>query len=125
MVQAAAVLKSFKKKIILTDVENFEWIDKKINMLTMNLNNIYKNKVDIFIINHALHHCPNPAKCLKLISKYLKKGGLILINEPETSFSLKIIQMITRDEAWSYKKDIFDTSKNLFKANDPFFQILL
>ena len=29
--------------------------------------------------------------------------------------------MITRDEAWSYNKDIFDTTKNLFKANDPWF----
>ena len=33
--------------------------------------------------------------------KYLKKGGLILINEPETSFALKLIQIITRDEGWS------------------------
>ncbi len=110
-----------KEKIILTDVIKFKWIDKKINMLTMNLSNSYKKKVDVFIFNHSLHHCPNPAKCLKLINKYLRKGGLILINEPETSFFLKLIQMITRDEAWSYNKDIFDTTKNLFKANDPWF----
>lgn len=109
------------EKIILTDVINYKWIDKNINMLKMNLGNNFKNKVDVFIFNHALHHCPNPAKCLKLINKYLKKGGLILINEPETSFSLKLIQMITQDEAWSYKKNIFNTSKNLFKDNDPWF----
>ena len=109
------------EKIILTDVISYKWIDKKINMHKMNLGSAYKNKVDVFIFNHALHHCPNPAKCLKLINIYLKKGGLILINEPETSFSLKLIQMITRDEAWSYKKNIFNTSKNLFKDNDPWF----
>ena len=109
------------EKIILTDVIKFKWINKKINMLRMNLSSTYKKKVDIFIFNHSLHHCPNPAKCLKLINKYLKKGGLVLINEPETSFSLKLIQMITRDEAWSYRKDIFDITKNLFKANDPWF----
>ncbi len=109
------------EKIILTDVIKFKWVNKKINMLRMNLSSTYKKKVDIFIFNHSLHHCPNPAKCLKLINKYLKKGGLVLINEPETSFSLKLIQMITRDEAWSYKKDIFDITKNLFKANDPWF----
>ena len=109
------------EKIILTDVIKFEWIHKKIDMLSMNLSSTYKNKVDVFIFNHSLHHCPNPAKCLKLINKYLKKGGLVLINEPETSFSLKLIQMITRDEAWSYNKNIFDTTKNLFKANDPWF----
>jgi SAM-dependent methyltransferase len=109
------------ENIILSDVIKFKWINKKINMLTMNLSNSFINKVDVFIFNHSLHHCPNPAKCLKLINKYLRKGGLILINEPESSFSLKLIQMITRDEAWSYKKDIFNTSKNLFKANDPWF----
>ena len=109
------------EKIILSDVTNYKWIDKKINMLKMNLGNSYKNKVDVFIFNHALHHCPNPAKCLKLINRYLKKGGLILINEPETSFSLKLIQLITRDESWSYKKNIFNTSKNLFKDTDPWF----
>ena len=29
--------------------------------------------------------------------------------------------MITNDEGWSYKKDIFNTKKNLFKANDPWY----
>ena len=29
--------------------------------------------------------------------------------------------MITQDESWSYKKNIFNTSKNLFKDNDPWF----
>ena len=102
-----------KNKIILTDIVKYNWIDKKIDMLKINLGRKYYNKVDIFIINHALHHCPNPVKCLKLLQKYLKKNGLILINEPETSFFLKLIQFITDDEGWSYKKNI--------KTNDPWF----
>ena len=32
-----------------------------------------------------------------------------------------MIQLITRDEGWSYKKNIFNTSNNLFKTNDPWF----
>ena len=109
------------KKILLTDIIKYPWIDKKIDMLKINLGKKYHNKVDIFIINHALHHCPNPVKCLKLLQKYLKKDGLILINEPETSFFLKLIQLITDDEGWSYKKNIFDSKKNFFKTNDPWF----
>ena len=99
----------------------YKWIDKKIDMLKLNLENKYINKVDIFIINHALHHCPNPVKSLQLIKKYLRPNGLILINEPETSFFLKLIQLITNDEGWSYKKNIFNNKKNLFKNNDPWF----
>ena len=110
-----------KKKIILTDIVKYKWIDKKIDMLKLNLENKYINKVDIFIINHALHHCPNPVKSLQLIKKYLRPNGLILINEPETSFFLKLIQLITNDEGWSYKKNIFNNKKNLFKNNDPWF----
>ena len=108
-------------KILLTDIVKHKWIDKKIDMLKINLGKKFYNKVDIFIINHALHHCPNPVKCLKLLQKYLKKNGLILINEPETSFFLKLIQLITDDEGWSYKKNIFDSKKNFFKTNDPWF----
>ena len=36
---------------------------------------------NVFIINHSLHHCCNPAKSLKNMSKYLKKDGLILWDE--------------------------------------------
>ena len=53
------------KKIILTDIIRYPWIDKKIDMLKVNLNNKYLNKVDVFIINHSLHHCANPAKTLE------------------------------------------------------------
>ena len=109
------------KEIILTDIIKHSWIDQKVDMLKMNLSKKLINKVDVFIFNHSLHHCPNPSKSLKLISKFLKKGGLILLNEPETSFFLKIIQLITRDEGWSYKKNIFNTSSNLFLKNNPWF----
>lgn len=110
-----------KEKIFLTDIQKYEWIDFKLDMLNLNLNKKFKNNVDIFIINHALHHCPNPVKCLKSLSTYLKKDGLILINEPETSFSLKLIQILTKDEGWSYKKNIFNYKNNLFKEGDPWF----
>ena len=109
------------KKIILTDVIQYDWIDRKVDMSNINLGKNFFKKVDIFIINHALHHCPNPGKCLKGISKYLRKGGLILINEPETSFFLKLIQILVDDEGWSYKKNVFDSTKDVFSSKDPWF----
>ena len=56
------------KKIILTDIIKYPWIDKKVDMLKVNLGNKYKKKVDVFIINHSLHHCSSPYKTLKKIS---------------------------------------------------------
>ena len=65
-----------------------------------------------------MHHCSNPYLSLKNISKYLKKNGYILINEPETSFFLKLIQVILDDESWSLRSNIFD-KKNIFNPKSP------
>ena len=105
------------KKIILTDIQKYPWIEKKIDMMDIKLGKKFKKKVDIFIINHALHHCANPAKTLKMLAPYLKKNGLILMNEPESSFFLRLVQYILDDESWSYNVDIFDTKKNIFNPN--------
>ncbi len=107
------------KNIILTDIIKYSWIDKKVDMLKINLEKKYINKVDVFIINHSLHHCANPYLCLNKISKYLKKNGVVLINEPETSFMLKLIQIILDDESWSLTDKVFQKNKNLFNPKNP------
>ena len=111
------ILKS--KNILLTDIVKYPWIARKVDMVKLNLGKKYLNKVDVFIINHSLHHCCNPAKALKKMSIYLKKNGLILINEPEISFSLKFLQFLLDDEPWSLKVNIFNSKKNIFKSNNP------
>ena len=107
------------KNIILTDIIKYPWIDKKVDMLKVNLNKKLINKVDVFIINHSLHHCANPALSLHRMSKYLKKGGHILINEPETSFILKLLQILLDDESWSLTAKVFNNKKNLFNPRNP------
>ena len=95
------------KNIILTDIIKYPWINKKVDMLKINLPKKFVGKVDVFIINHSLHHCANPALTLERMSNFLKKKGLILINEPETSFLLKMIQIILDDESWSLTDNVF------------------
>mgnify|MGYP001181247097 FL=1 len=106
------------KKIVLTDIIKYPWINKKVDMLKVNLGKKYIRKVDIVIINHSLHHCSSPYSTLKKISKYLKKNGYILINEPETSFFLKLIQVILDDESWSLKSKVFK-KENIFNPKSP------
>ena len=86
-------------------------------MNKLNLEKKYIKKVDVFIINQALHHCANPTKLLKNMSRYLKKDGLILINEPEISFFLKFFLYFLNDEGWSFKVDIFNVKKKLEALN--------
>ena len=106
------------KKIILTDITKYPWIDKKVDMMKINLGKKYLKKVDVFIINHSLHHCANPALTLEKMSIYLKKNGYVLINEPETSFFLKLIQVLLDDESWSLKAKVF-SRKNIFNPKSP------
>ncbi len=106
-------------KIILTDIIKYPWINKKIDMMKVNLGKKYFKKVDVFIINHSLHHCANPYLCLEKMSKYLKNNGVILINEPETSFMLKLIQIVLDDESWSLNDQVFQKNKNLFNPKNP------
>ena len=49
---------------------------------------------------------------------YLKKNGYVLINEPETSFFLKLIQVLLDDESWSLKAKVF-SRKNIFNPKSP------
>ena len=107
------------KNIILTDIQKYPWISKKVDMVKLNLGKRYLKKVDVFVINHALHHCQNPSLSLKKMSSYLKKDGLILINEPESSFVFKLVNFLLDDEAWSFKVNIFNSKKNIFKSNSP------
>lgn len=107
------------KRIVLTDLVKYPWINKKLDMKKMNLSKKYYNKIDAFVFNHSLHHCSNPAMTLKKISKYLKKDGLIIMNEPEASFLLRFIQYILDDEGWSYNVNIFNYKKDIFKSTDP------
>ena len=106
-------------KIVLTDIQKFSWISRKVDMNKIVLAKKYVNNVDIFIINQALHHCAYPSMLLKKMHKYLKKDGLILINEPEISFFLKFFLYILDDEGWSFKVNIFNEKKKIFDPNSP------
>ena len=55
---------------------------------------------------------------LEKMYKYLKNDGVILINEPETSFMLKFIQVVLDDESWSLKSKVFNR-KSIFNPKNP------
>ena len=54
---------------------------------------------------------------LEQILSNLKKNGFVLINEPETSFFLKFIQIVLDDESWSLKSKVFNR-KSIFNPKN-------
>jgi len=107
------------KNIILTDIQKYPWISKKVDMNNLKLKKKYIKKVDVFILNQALHHCANPSKLLKKMLFYLKRNGYILIREPEISISLRLLLLLLDDEAWSLNVNIFNIKKNIFDPKSP------
>ncbi len=103
-------------RITLTDVEEYEWIDQKIDALTLPFE---PNSVDVFICSHMIHHVAYPVTFLKNLAKSLKPNGVILISEVNTSFIFKILLRIMKHEGWNYNIDVFDTSRPTNNPDDP------
>ncbi len=100
------------KKIICTDKFKNKFIDFKLDMNNLVLPKKYNKKYDVLIFNHCLHHSSNPIKVLENVSKkIIKKGGFILINEPETSFFFKIFLKLFNHERFD------DNIKNIDNKN--------
>ena len=88
------------EKNITSDLYKHKKIDFKINMNLMILPKKISKKVDVFILNHCLHHSKNPYKVINNLKKNLKKNGFILINEPEISFTFRIFLKLFNHERW-------------------------
>lgn len=99
-------------KIITSDIHKHKLIDIKIDMDNIILPKKYKKKVDIFILNHSLHHSKNPIRLLKELREMLNKKGLILINEPEISLIFKVFLKIFNHERWD--QDLRNINKKNF-----------
>jgi ubiquinone/menaquinone biosynthesis C-methylase UbiE len=109
-----------KHKIILTDAVKYEWVDKVIDAVNMDFDD---NSVDIIIASQTIHHFYSPYKFFCECLRVLKPGGLILIQEINTSLIMRILLRLMRHEGWSYDCDIFDPNivvndaKDIWSAN--------
>ena len=92
-------------------------------MNTLNLPSKFKNNVDIFILNHSLHHSKDPINVINKLQKNLKKNGLILINEPEISLVFKVFLKVFNHENWNLNKSEIN-KKNFWLENNATGRIL-
>jgi SAM-dependent methyltransferase len=102
-----------KNKILLTDAVKYEWVDKFIDAVNMDFAD---DSVDIIIASQTIHHFYSPYKFFCECLRVLKPGGLILIQEVNTSLMMRILLRLMRHEGWSYDCDVFDSDA---VVNDP------
>lgn len=104
------------KNLILTDVVKHEWVDRYMDALNIDYPD---ESIDVIICPHMLHHISNPAAFLENISKKLKKGGRILIQDIYTCTLMKIVLRIMRHEGWSDDLNIYDREAICNNPDDP------
>ena len=102
--------------IILTDVVKREWIDLTIDALNPKIED---ESVDVIICSHMIHHLASPVNFFEIVSKKIKKNGLIIIQEIETSLAMKILLRLMRHEGWSDIVDVFDKNVICNQESDP------
>ena len=117
------IKKYLGEKIITSDLKTHQNIDYKFDMNNLELPKKLKKNVNVFILNHSLHHCKDPLKLIKIMKDNLKKDGFILINEPEISFIFKFFLKIFNHERWDL--DVSKSNqKNFWLQNNATGRIL-
>ncbi|MDA8691944.1 GtrA family protein [Candidatus Pseudothioglobus singularis] len=93
------------EKVLLTDAANNEWVEKYIDATDMDFES---SSIDIIIASHTIHHFYNPAKFFSEVDRVLKRGGLLLISEINTSLLMRVILKLMKHEGYSYDVDVFN-----------------
>lgn len=102
-------------KPTLTDAACNSWIDKVIDATNMEIDS---DSVDVLIASHNIHHFYSPYKFFTECERVLRKDGVVLIQELNTSLMLRALLRVMRHEGWSYDVDVFDKNCYCNDKND-------
>lgn len=100
----------------LTDVSKNPWVDMEADALNLPFGD---NSVDVIIASHMIHHVATPKLFFEEVRRVLKKGGLLLIHEINTSLMMRLALKQMRHEGYSYAVDVFDPETIANNPADP------
>lgn len=104
-----------KKKIILTDLNKYKWVD--FSTRAEDLKKIKNNSTDILILSHIFHHIKNISLFFRNATRVLKKDGIIIIHDPELSFTFKLVIYLMKHEGYDIISNPYYNFKGYKKAN--------
>lgn len=102
--------------VMLTDCEPRPWIDEVVDALDPPYP---ENSLDAVILTQTLHHVAHPPLFLRRISRCLRPGGVLLIQELHTSLLLRLVMRGMRHEGWDYGVDVFNDEAVANAPSDP------
>jgi SAM-dependent methyltransferase len=102
-----------KTKPWITDTVLNPWVDELVDALSINRPD---QSIDVIIASHTIHHFASPALFFEECARILRPGGVVLIQEINTSLLMRFLLRVMRHEGYSYDVDVFNKSTI---ANDP------
>lgn len=104
------------KSFLLTDYTDKEWLDvKNVDALRTPF---AVGSFDFVVASNMIHHVPYPIKFFEEMNRILKPGGVLLIQEINASFFMRLILRLTRHEGYSFDANVFDRSVVCTDPND-------
>lgn len=104
------------KNLKLSDVEKRLWTHVVIDALDTKLPDASQ---DVIICSHMIHHLAQPLIFLDEMSRVLKPGGMLIIQEINTSWFMRLILYVMKHEGWSYDINVFDRKQICNDSRDP------
>jgi SAM-dependent methyltransferase len=100
--------------IELSDLAENDWLDHlNIDALSTGFES---SSYDYVIASNMVHHVAKPALFFQEVARIIKPGGLLLMNEANTSLISKLILILMRHEGFDDTADVFDHD---YICNDP------
>jgi len=99
--------------ITMSDVEPRPWVTQVVDALDLDFPD---GSFDVVICSHMIHHLAKPVPFFHRVSRVLRPGGRMLINEINTALLMRFLLKLMKHEGWSYEVDVFDSES---VANDP------
>lgn len=105
------------KNLKISDYESYKFLDFKNK--NAEKTGFKKNSFNFIIACNMIHHLKSPLKFFDEMHRILKRGGKLIIFEPNGSFLYKLVLKITKHEFFDENIDIWNKKKNTKNKNDP------
>jgi SAM-dependent methyltransferase len=104
------------KNFQITDYCDKDWLDIK-NIDALNTG-FADNSFDFVISSNMIHHISSPVKFLEEMSRILKPGGKLIIQEINCSIITRLILILMNHEGYNFDLNIFDRNIICTDPND-------
>jgi len=104
-------------KLELSDIGDSDWLDHK--FLDSLDTGLVHETYDFVIASNMIHHVAYPTVFLKESNRILKPGGLLFIQEINSSIFMRLILKLMKHEGFDETINVFDSTSPVNSKDDP------